>query len=94
MQNALKEGRKGFGRGFCDCLAAWVASVLLIIPLILILTTVLGPVIGGLLQGLPGPIAPLMPPWGLGILLPAVLLFERGFQPRILQVPAIWHNYS
>ena len=24
----------------------------------------------------------------------AVLLFDWGFQPLILQVPAIWHNYS
>lgn len=60
----IKEGFKAFSGGFCGCLGAWAASLLLIIPLILVLSSVVGPAIGNLLQGLPGLIAPLMGPMG------------------------------
>jgi hypothetical protein len=34
--DVLKGGGKAFGWGFCGCIGAWVASILLIIPLVLI----------------------------------------------------------
>ena len=64
--NALKGGGKAFGQGFCGCLGAWVACLLLLIPLILILVKVAAPAIGGLLQGLPGIVASLTAPMGVG----------------------------
>ncbi|GEM_PF-5774065 len=52
----IKEGFKAFGGGFCGCLGAWVASLLIILVLGFVLGSVAGPIVGdvppGILEGL------------------------------------------
>jgi hypothetical protein len=48
----IKGAFKAFGGGFCGCLGAWAASLLLILALGFVIGSVAGPIVGGVLPGI------------------------------------------
>jgi len=48
----FKEAFKAFGGGFCGCLGAWAASLLIILTLGFVIGSVAGPLVAGVLPGI------------------------------------------